>query len=219
MHSLTEENYLKAIFHLSQEGVQRVYTSDLALKLGISPASVTDMLKKLHEKQWIEYEKSRGFLLTKTGTSLALQVIRKHRLWELFLVQHLHFKWDEVHEVAEQLEHIHSEKLIQRLDEVLGFPKFDPHGDPIPDQKGSMARRKIRALTEADLGKKYVLRKITDHSKEFLDFLSRKKLLIGGEIELLGKEDTDQSLEIRVQGYLFSISLITANKLMVEVIS
>src|SRR5215213_2659158 len=138
-YSASKENYLKAIFHLqSQDGV--VTTNELAEELQTRAASVTDMLKKLKDQKLLMYEKYKGFRLSPEGRKVAIQIIRKHRLWEHFLVEKLQFGWDEVHEIAEELEHISSKKLIDRLDEYLGFPKWDPHGDPIPDSNGKFER-------------------------------------------------------------------------------
>src|SRR5262245_38075112 len=136
MSTFTEENYLKAIYHLSDGGVKAVFTNDLAEAMQTKAASVTDMIKKMSARELVHYERYYGVKITNKGKLKALQIIRKHRLWETFLVQKLGFAWDEVHEVAEQLEHIQSEGLINKLDEYLGFPKADPHGDPIPDQNG-----------------------------------------------------------------------------------
>jgi DtxR family transcriptional regulator, Mn-dependent transcriptional regulator len=130
--TLSEENYLKAIYHLSKEEDESVSTNALAERLETTAASVSDMLKKLAKKELIEYKKYQGVNISEKGKRVALQIIRKHRLWEVFLVEKLSFNWDEVHEIAEQLEHIDSPTLVKRLDEFLGYPKFDPHGDPIP---------------------------------------------------------------------------------------
>src|SRR5688500_9813021 len=146
IHSLAEENYLKAIYKLSEETPENVFTNDIAALLNTKAASVTDMLQKLSDKKMIRYKKYQGVSLTLSGRKIALTIIRKHRLWELFLATKLGFKWDEVHEVAEQLEHIHSEKLVQHLDQYLGKPKFDPHGDPIPDEKGNIHSHKAFPL-------------------------------------------------------------------------
>src|SRR6478752_3743676 len=144
--SLTEENYLKAIYHLSEDGTIDVSTNAISDALNTKPASVSDMLKKLSQKEVINYIKYQGVSLTPSGRKIALQIIRKHRLWEVFLVEKLKFNWDEVHEIAEQLEHIQSNLLIERLDEFLGFPPFDPHGDPIPNERGEMKAKKHTPL-------------------------------------------------------------------------
>ena len=137
MHSLSEENYLKVIYRLLEGGLPRIATSAVAAGLGVNAASVTEKLQRMAEKGLIDYEKSRGVALTTDGQTIALRVIRKHRIWETFLVRQLEFGWEEVHEIAEQLEHIHSDKLIERIEKHLGFPRFDPHGEPIPDAEGS----------------------------------------------------------------------------------
>lgn len=140
-YSISEENYIKAIFHLQKDS-QQVSTLQLAGKLQTKPASVTDMMKKLKNKKLLNYKPYYGFRLSAQGNRIALGIIRRHRLWEYFLAEKLAFKWDEVHEIAEQLEHVSSKKLINNLDKYLGFPKFDPHGDPIPDQDGNMNHEK-----------------------------------------------------------------------------
>ena len=146
--TLSEENYLKAIYHLSTEEEETVSTNSLAERLQTTAASVSDMLKKLAKKELIEYKKYQGVNISEKGKRVALQIIRKHRLWEVFLVEKLSFNWDEVHEIAEQLEHIDSPILVKRLDEFLGYPKFDPHGDPIPDERGEFQAMPQITLSE-----------------------------------------------------------------------
>ena len=154
MNSFTEENYLKAIYKLSLNGVQGVSTNAIADKLATKPSSVTDMIKKLADKKLVSYQKYQGVNLTKKGSDVAVSIIRNHRLWEVFLVEKLNFKWDEVHDLAEELEHINTHKLTERLDEFLGFPKFDPHGDPIPDKDGNIIQHKDVTLSDLIRSKK-----------------------------------------------------------------
>lgn len=177
--SFTEENYLKAIYYLQQESINKdVSVNDIAERMSTRPATVTDMLRKLSDKKLINYEKYKKTQLSKTGNAFALQIIRKHRLWEVFLHQKLKFSWDEVHEVAEELEHIRSSKLIERLDEFLGFPMFDPHGDPIPNAAGEIKPASNTTLSESEPGKKLKLVAVKDTSTAFLQHLERFRLHI-----------------------------------------
>lgn len=196
--SFTEENYLKAIYHLSEAGVKPVLTNDLADSMKTKAASATDMVKKLAAKKLISYQKYYGANLTSKGKSDALIVIRKHRLWETFLVQKLGFNWDEVHEVAEQLEHIQSKTLIEKLDSFLGFPKTDPHGHPIPDASGKIKEVKQVHLSEFPVRKKCVVRAVKNGSPSFLQYLSKIGIRIGVMLNIVDKVDFDGSLEISV---------------------
>ena len=200
MISLTEENYLKAIFHLSEDGTKAVLTNDLANEMSTKAASVTDMLKRLSGKGLIAYEKYYGVDVTKSGKAEALKIIRKHRLWETFLVDKLNFKWDEVHEVAEQLEHIQSPLLIEKLDEFLGFPKTDPHGEAIPDKNGKMEEVKQIPLSEAASNKKSTLIAVKDDSPTFLKYLSKLGMKLGSKISIVNKTEFDGSQEILIDG-------------------
>ncbi|MBT1696933.1 metal-dependent transcriptional regulator [Fulvivirgaceae bacterium PWU4] len=200
MLSFTEENYLKAIYRLSEGGTKSVLTSEIAEMMSTKAASVTDMIKKLSLKNLIGYEKYYGVKITKQGKSEALMVIRKHRLWETFLVEKLQFTWDEVHDVAEQLEHIQSNLLIEKLDEFLGFPTADPHGHPIPDKNGKI--QTVRQIPLADLvtSKKCVIRSVKDGSPSFLQYLSKIGVYIGAPVVILEKIEFDGSLEILIDG-------------------
>lgn len=196
--TVAEENYLKAIYHLSDGGKKSVSTNDIAAEINTKPASVSDMLRKLGEKEVIEYRKYYGLQITETGKRYALQTIRKHRLWEVFLVEKLNFAWDEVHEVAEQLEHIQSPLLIQRLDAYLNFPKFDPHGDPIPDEFGDVRSRPRVQLNEMDVDQTGQIVAVKDSSAAFLRYLDKVGAYIGARIKVLDKVEFDGSLEILV---------------------
>jgi len=197
-YSASKENYLKAIFHLqTQDGV--VTTNELAEELQTRAASVTDMLKKLKDQKLLNYERYRGFKLSAEGRKVAIQIIRKHRLWELFLVEKLQFGWDEVHEIAEELEHISSKKLIDRLDEYLGFPKSDPHGDPIPDSNGKFERVEQVNLLELPLNQWAEISGVTNQSSEILELLRHKNLAIGTKLEIKKKFTFDNSLEVRLK--------------------
>lgn len=213
--TLAEENYLKSIFHLERSCEGGVSTNSIAENLDTRPSSVTDMIKKLSDKKYLTYKKYKGVQLTKKGKKAAASVIRKHRLWETFLVDKLNFKWDEVHEIAEQLEHIHSEKLVQRLDTFLGQPKHDPHGDPIPDKEGNFNRKERILLTNAPLNEKTFCVGVKESSAEFLQYLNKKNINIGTEITIINKE-FDDSVEIIVGKETYSISKLVAENLFVQ---
>lgn len=200
MLSFTEENYLKSIYHLSGGGTKAVLTNELAESMNTKAASVTDMVKKLSTKNLISYEKYYGVKITKAGKMEALMIIRKHRLWETFLVQKLQFNWDEVHEVAEQLEHIQSPLLIEKLDEFLGYPLTDPHGHPIPDKTGKIAEVKQIPLSTGSLKKKMVVRAVRHSSPSFLQYLSKIGIYIGAVLTITEKVEFDGSLEITIDG-------------------
>ncbi len=196
--TIAEENYLKAIYHLSEGGKKSVSTNDIAAEIKTKPASVSDMLRKLGEKEVIEYRKYYGLQITEKGQKLALQTIRKQRLWEVFLVDKLNFAWDEVHEVAEQLEHIQSPLLIQRLDAFLNYPKFDPHGDPIPDEFGDVRSRPRIQLNEMEINQSGQIVAVRDSSAAFLKYLDKVGAYIGARIKVLDKVEFDGSVEILV---------------------
>ncbi len=217
MTSLTEENYLKAIYHLSVNN-STVSTNELAESIQIKAASVTDMLKKLSEKNFINYIKYQGVTLTELGKEIALKIIRKHRLWEVFLVEKLNFGWDEIHEIAEQLEHIDSITLTNRLDDFLGNPKFDPHGDPIPDKEGHLPIIKMSKLSDSTIGVNLVLVAVSEDSSSFLQHLDRIKLTIGANIKIISISEFDNSIEISVSpNQTLFLSHEVAKNLMVAV--
>lgn len=195
--SYTEENYLKAIWSLSAEAGE-VTTSHLSLQLKNKAASVTEMLKRLAQKKLIHYEKYKGVRLSTKGQKIAVGIVRKHRLWEVFLMQELKFNWDEVHDIAEQLEHIRSEELIERLDAFLGHPRRDPHGDPIPDIHGHFKPNKMLALDKAEPKKIYVFTGVREHSPAFLQHLTALGLRIGDELRIMERVVFDNSLKVRV---------------------
>ncbi len=196
MHSYTEENYLKAIYKLLEKNKDVVTTNSIAEKLKTKAASVTDMLGKLSAKKLIHYKKYQGVTLTDAGKKVAINIIRKHRLWEMFLVEKLNFKWDEVHEVAEQLEHIQSEKLIKQVDRFLNHPKFDPHGDPIPDANGKFSEKKSYLLSNMKKNDRCIMTGIIDHSNHFLRYLGSIGICPGNEINIKKVQDYDASLFI-----------------------
>lgn len=211
-----EENYLKALYHLSDHDRELVSTTELADRLDTKPSSATDMLQKLHEKSLVAYTKYKGAKLSTKGRLKASQIVRKHRLWEVFLVDKLDFGWEEVHEIAEQLEHIKSPELVERLDQFLGCPTTDPHGDPIPDQKGHMVTVQKSLLADQAEDSSAILMGIKDSDAEFLTYLSQKKIKLGSCITVLDKEPFDQSMTIEIDGQIHFISKIISNNLYVQ---
>jgi DtxR family Mn-dependent transcriptional regulator len=193
----SEENYIKRIYHLQQE-TGLVNTNSLAAEMHTRAASVTDMLKKLKGKKLLQYEKYKGFKLNEAGKKAALDVVRKHRLWEFFLVEKLQFDWDKVHPIAEELEHISSEELIQRLDNYLGNPAFDPHGDPIPDKHGKIPVINQQSLSDIPLNKTVTVSSVSNQTAQMLDMLKHYNIVLGTQIMILKKFEFDGSLEIKV---------------------
>lgn len=206
MFTRSEENYLKAIFHLEMDSTSGISTNAIASKLDTKASSVTDMIKKLAEKDLLVYKKYQGVYLTELGKKIAAKVVRKHRLWEVFLVEKLDFSWDEVHDIAEQLEHIQSFKLIQQLDAFLGYPKTDPHGDPIPDEDGNFDNIEKRLLSSLKAGEFGICVGVDDSSSEFLKYLDKNKISLGKKIEVVSHEPFDGSLTIKVASKQLSIS-------------
>lgn len=210
MLSLAEENYLKTIYKLQQtlqDTSVGVSTNNIAIQLQTKAGSVSEMLKKLADKSLIHYQPYQGVWLTEAGLTKALQVVRRHRLWETFLVESLGFPWDKVHALAEELEHIRSEELTERLDAFLKHPKFDPHGDPIPNVNGELNHRKHICLNVVQLGQIVVLSGVEDHTPEFLRYLESKHLQIGASIEVLERVSFDGSSMVSVnkaQGFYIS---------------
>lgn len=211
-----EENYLKAIFHLGEFSKDVIATNAIAEQMKTKPSSVTDMVKRLSEKGLLIHTPYKGVSLSTQGTIMALKVIRKHRLWETFLVEKLDFMWDEVHEIAEQLEHIHSEKLIERLDSFLGYPKTDPHGDPIPTQEGEMVAVPKSVLAEIPVSASGICVGVKDSSTSFLNFLNRNKVALGDEITVMDREEFDGSLQIKVRNKQLRISQEIAANLYIK---
>ena len=216
MVTLSEENYLKAIYHLSNHGSISVSTNAIAEKMETKASSVTDMIKKLAEKDFVNYIKYQGASLTEQGRLTAVSVIRRHRLWEMFLVSKLNFSWDEVHNVAEQLEHIRSEKLINELDAFLEFPTHDPHGDPIPDKDGNIQSLDKIALSQVKENSSCVCVGVIDSSTEFLKFLDKNQIALGSEIKVISKEPFDESMNIELKGKRITISKLISNNLYVK---
>ncbi|WP_231426090.1 metal-dependent transcriptional regulator [Pedobacter sp. Leaf250] len=215
MQSFTEENYLKIIYHLSETS-NNVQTNAIAEQMQTKPASVTDMIKKLADKGFVDYIKYQGVTLTEKGKNAAIDIVRKHRLWEVFLVDKLNFKWDEVHDVAEELEHIKSVALIERLDEFLGFPKSDPHGDPIPDKNGRFAKTQFTKLIDLKIGDSGTITGVSQHSSAFLKHLEKLGLTLGKQIHINDVTDFDGSVEISVNGKQINISREVAKHILIS---
>jgi DtxR family Mn-dependent transcriptional regulator len=215
MQSFTEENYLKIIYHLSVIN-NPVQTNAIAERIQTKAASVTDMIKKLSEKELVDYVKYQGVTLTEKGKLAAINIVRRHRLWEVFLVEKLNFKWDQVHEVAEDLEHIKSTLLVERLDEFLDFPKVDPHGDPIPDQHGNFANLSFVKLSKLKAGEKGTITGVSEHSSPFLKHLEKLGLTLGKRIEISEIIDFDGSVELLIEEKRINISKEVAKHILIS---
>lgn len=216
MVTLSEENYLKAIYHLGKQGSVAVSTNAIAEQMETKASSVTDMIKKLADKNLANYVKYQGVSLTKEGRLAAASVVRKHRLWEVLLVEKLNFSWDEVHEVAEQLEHIKSEKLINELDVFLNYPEEDPHGDPIPDKDGNIKKVEKILLSQVDENQSCICVGVKDSSTDFLKYLDKHHISLGTSIKIISKERFDESMTIDANNALINISKIVSNNIYVK---
>lgn len=212
----SEENYLKTIYHLALHSSGGINTNAIANKLESKASSVTDMIKKLADKGLIIYQKYQGVLLTEKGTFEAKMIVRKHRLWEVFLVEKLNFNWDEVHEIAEELEHIKSERLINELDLFLGFPSKDPHGDPIPNSKGEIINEDLLLLSQIKKPQQVICMGVKDSSSDFLKFLDKIKVTLGTIIQVIEKEEFDASLVVEILGEKRVLSFKIASNLYVK---
>nr|WP_315142937.1 metal-dependent transcriptional regulator [uncultured Flavobacterium sp.] len=212
----SEENYLKAIYHLTVQLEAEVPTNAIAEMMETKASSVTDMLKKLADKALINYIKYQGVSLTEKGTHAAKMIVRKHRLWEVFLVEKLAFTWDEVHDIAEQLEHIKSEKLINKLDDFLGNPTEDPHGDPIPDAQGKITKTEKLLLSELVESETAICVGVKDSSADFLQYLNKQKIALGAVIKVLGRENFDASLHLIINDTPLTVSSKIAGNLYVK---
>lgn len=214
MNSLTEENYLKAIFHLIDDE-QNVTINELSKFLGIKMPSVNSMIKKFSQKNWVIYESYKPIKITDKGRIEAARVVRKHRLTEMFLVDKMGFGWENVHEIAEQLEHIQSEIFFDKMDEILNYPKIDPHGEPIPDKDGNIINQDFSKLSECVIGDKVTLRSVTISTDDFLNYLNQRELSLGIEIEILSIEKFDSSFTILFNNKKESLSKMVCEKLLV----
>lgn len=217
MQTLSEENYLKAIYNLDKQGLKKITPTAIAEALSNNPASVVDMIKKLVEKKFLNYEKTKGVKLTEKGKAIAISIVRKHRLWEAFLLDKLGYGWEEVHEIAEQLEHVHHPDLADRLDTFLGFPQYDPHGDPIPKANGETAVTYKTLLAEIAEGKNCKVVAVKDTSTHFLQYLKKLDIAIGTKITLVEKIPFDNSIIIMIgKGAKTTVSQVFAESLLVQ---
>jgi DtxR family Mn-dependent transcriptional regulator len=216
VYSFTEENYLKIIYHLSSVSGEAVQTNAIAEGMQTKPASVTDMIRKLAIKKMVNYVKYQGVTLTESGKAIAVEIIRKHRLWEVFLVKNLNFKWDEVHDIAEQLEHINSVELIDKLDEYLGHPKLDPHGDPIPDKDGVFEESNLIKLNKLAPRTNAIIVGVSEHSSSFLKYLDQVGLILGKQLQLIEVIDFDGSIEILIDKKKVLISREVAKHILIK---
>ncbi len=216
--TFAEENYLKTIYHLTARTESDISTNSIAEMIQTKASSVTDMLKKLREKDLISYKKYQGVSLTPSGRHAAKMIVRKHRLWEVFLVEKLDFSWDEVHDIAEELEHIRSEKLIDRLDAFLGYPTEDPHGDPIPDSKGEITKVQKEILSELAINTPSVCVGVKDTASAFLKYLDKQQISLGSTIEILERESFDASVTVMVDGAQKNLSHKIASNIYVKLI-
>lgn len=211
--SKSEENYLKSIFNLSEFGNKQVTTNSISKVLNIEPASVTDMIKKLSKKKLIYHEKYKGSTISKSGIKIALQIIRRHRLWEVFLYDKLNFKWDKIHDIAEELEHVSSEELIDNLDKFLKYPKIDPHGDPIPNKLGEMNFIDKISISDLNVNENGIVSRIINEDEEFFNLLKKLKIEIGTEVKIIDKIEYDESIEILINKKTVIISKDIANNI------
>ncbi|MGB0175840.1 MAG: metal-dependent transcriptional regulator [Owenweeksia sp.] len=215
-YTLTEENYLKAIYFLSQNADKGVSTNSISESLETKPSTVTEMLRKLKEKGVLNYKKYQGAELTEEGEKVAISTVRKHRLWECFLVDKLNFGWEEVHEIAEQLEHIQSRKLTDRLEEFLGFPKYDPHGDPIPDKNGIFPHSSDLTLDNCMPGEMVKVRGVKDTAPEFLKYIAKLGIGLGDQIKVVEIEEFDRSMRLSVHGQELQLSSLACKNIFVQ---
>ncbi len=215
MISLTEENYLKAIFHLMNTD-HTVTINELSKLLSVKMPSVNNMMKKFAEKGWVVYESYKPLKITDSGKKQAALVVRKHRLTEMFLVEKMNFGWENVHEIAEQLEHIHSETFFDKMDELLNYPKYDPHGEPIPDKEGNIIAQDLKKLSNCKVGESIVFTAVTITDEDFLNFLNKKKLVLGKEIKVLNIEKFDKSMLVKIQEEEILLSHMVCDKILVK---
>ena len=215
MNSLTEENYLKALYHLINEN-DEVSVNDLSRQLNIKMPSVNSMIKKFADKKWVKYESYKPIKLTESGKKEASLIVRKHRLTEMFLVEKMGFGWENVHEIAEQLEHIHSEVFFDKMDEILNYPKVDPHGEPIPDKDGNVIQPDFKKLSKCQENEIVELASVTTSSEEFLSFLNKRNLSLGTEIKVLQREDFDQSMKVFYYDQEENFSKTVCDRLLVK---
>lgn len=215
MNSLTEENYLKAIFNLQTEK-NKVTVNELSRYLNIKMSSVNSMMKKFVQKNWVIAENYKPIILTEQGKKEAALIVRKHRLIEMFLVKKMEFGWEHVHEIAEQLEHIHSDIFFDRMDSLLNHPKIDPHGKPIPDKDGNIIEKDFKKLSECQVGETVVIAAVTVDDLDFLHFLNSKNIQLGEQVKILSIEKFDQSMSIEVHQKEIMMSKMVCDRLLIE---
>lgn len=216
MISLTEENYLKAIFHLRNDD-NTVTVNELSKFLNVKMPSVNNMMKKFAQKEWIIYETYKPLKITKEGNKQAALIVRKHRLTEMFLVEKMNFGWENVHEIAEQLEHVHSDLFFDKMDEILQYPKFDPHGEPIPDKEGNIIALDLKKLSSCKIGDEIIFSSVTVSDDEFLNYLNSKALELGEKLEILEIEKYDQSMTIlKEDSAKITLSKMVCDKMLVK---
>ena len=215
MNSLTEENYLKAIFHLL-DSENQVTVNELSKFLQIKMPSVNSMMKKFADKNWVIYETYKPIKVTELGRKEAAIVVRKHRLTEMFLVEKMGFGWENVHEIAEQLEHVHSEDFFDKMDEILNFPKVDPHGEPIPDKDGIIITQNLKKLSECKINETVILTSVTISTDDFLNYLNQRNLALGEEILIKNIEKFDGSMQIEFSERTEVLSKMVCEKLLVK---
>lgn len=211
-----EENYLKELYKLSQKEIKKVNNTALAKTMSLNPATVLEMVRKLAEKGLVELQPDKTIRLTEQGREKGLLIIRKHRLWEVFLVTKLHYRWNEVHDLAEQLEHVGSEDLINRLEEFLGFPAFDPHGDPIPDRNGKLKKNSGIALSKAALHNPYQVVSFADTADAFLDYLSKLQIVPGTRLKITDRLEYDGSYSLLIGQKTVQVSEKVARNILVQ---
>lgn len=214
-NTLTEENYLKALFHLTTDK-NSVAVNELSKFLGVKMPSVNNMMKKFAEKKWVKYETYKPLLVTDLGKKEAALVVRKHRLTEMFLVKNMNFSWDNVHEIAEQLEHVHSSIFFDKMDELLDYPKFDPHGEPIPDKQGNIIDLDYVKLSDCKADEKFIFSAVTFSDDAFLSYLTQRNLVLGTKLTILKIEEFDQSITIEIEGKTETLSHLATEKILVK---
>ncbi|WP_300669858.1 metal-dependent transcriptional regulator [Soonwooa sp.] len=215
MNSYTEENYLKALYHLMNDE-HEVSVNDLSKRLQIKMPSVNSMIKKFAEKNWVIYESYKPIRVTESGRKEAALIVRKHRLTEMFLVEKMGFGWENVHEIAEQLEHIHSDAFFDKMDEILNHPKVDPHGEPIPDKDGVVIQPELKKLSQCKENEKVVFASVTTSSDDFLNYLNKRNIQLGTEMKVIGIENFDQSMLIEIDNKQEVFSKLVCEKLLVK---
>lgn len=213
--TLTEENYLKALFHLvDNEG--KVTINELSKFLNVKMPSVNNMMKKFADKSWVIYETYKPLIVTEKGRKEAALVVRKHRLTEMFLVKKMNFGWENVHEIAEQLEHVHSTIFFDKMDEILDYPKFDPHGEPIPDKEGNIIAQDLQRLSNCGVGETVIFASVTLSDDAFLNYLTERKLLLNTKIKIIKIENFDKSVTVEVDGKQEVLSRKATEKILVK---